>query len=52
MSNAIGNNAVANAREQRPVHARVADFPLPVNALVVVLVLIVVLITETGSGYF
>lgn len=52
MSNAFGKNASANVREKRPAQARVADFPLPVNALVVVLVLIVVLITGTGSGYF
>jgi len=48
MSNTFSNNANASARRNRPVHALVADRPLPVNALVVVVLLIIV----TGSGYF
>lgn len=48
MSNAFGNDKNANAPGNRPVHALVADLPLPVNALVVVVLLII----ATGSGYF
>jgi len=48
MSNAFSNNANANARGNRPAQALVADFSLPVNALLVVVLLIIV----TGSGYF
>lgn len=48
MSNAFSNQINANARGNHPEHALVADFSLPVVALVVV----VLLITATGSGYF
>jgi len=47
MSNEFSNNATANAPGKSPAHALVADFSLPVVALVVVL-----LIIATGSGYF
>ena len=48
MSNAFDNNAIVSWSGNRPILPRVADFSLPVNALVVVLLLI----TVTGSGYF
>lgn len=48
MSNAFSNHATENAQGKTPAHALVADFSLPVVALLVV----VLLITATGSGYF
>ena len=49
MGNAIRNNSTANAQGNFPEHALVANVSLPVNALIVV---VVVLIIATGSGYF
>jgi len=49
MNRAFRNNATAETRARRPVTAVAADLPRPVVALLVVLVL---LITVTGSGNF
>jgi len=48
MSNVFSNDASANTQGKSPAQALFADFPLPVNALLVVVLLIIV----TGSGYF